>query len=252
MKQSAEATRSSSPALALRAPLQGPAEFRPRRRMGPVGIGLVVGVHLLAGYALLSGMARDVVSKAVQSKPLMASIAPEPERPVPPPPPPPPPPPRKERLVERIRSAPPPPVPSAVPPPETPVPQAPPAPAAAPVPAPSPAPAAAASPVPAPAAPPVAAAPPGPSGGRLEAGVACPGYQQSLQSSLAGAYERVGIAGTVKVEFRVRDGAVVEVNPVAGPSEYYRTVRSAVRRFHCQARGGGDALVSLDIVFRGE
>jgi len=26
---------------------------------------------------------------------------------------------------------------------------------------------------------------------------------------LAGAYERVGIAGTVKVEFRVRDGAVV-------------------------------------------
>jgi len=68
--------------------------------------------------------------------------------------------------------------------------------------------------------------------------VALPGNQQSQQSSLAGAYERVSIAGTVKVEFRVRDGVVVEVNPVAGPSEYYRTVRSAVRRFHCQAPGG--------------
>lgn len=68
--------------------------------------------------------------------------------------------------------------------------------------------------------------------------MALPGNQQSQQSSLAGAYERVSIAGTVKVEFRVRDGVVVEVNPVAGPSEYYRTVRSAVRRFHCQAPGG--------------
>lgn len=82
--------------------------------------------------------------------------------------------------------------------------------------------------------------------------MARPGYQQSLQSSLAGVYERVGIAGTVKVEFRVRDGALVEVTPVAGLSEYYCTVCSAVLRFHCQARGIGDALVSLDIVFRGE
>ncbi|SFF32221.1 hypothetical protein SAMN04489711_12914 [Paracidovorax wautersii] len=65
--------------------------------------------------------------------------------------------------------------------------------------------------------------------------MACPGYQRSLQSSLAGAYERVSIAGTVKVEFRVRDGAVVDVTPMAGLSEYYRTVCSAVRRFHCQA-----------------
>ncbi|WP_234384356.1 hypothetical protein [Paracidovorax avenae] len=79
--------------------------------------------------------------------------------------------------------------------------------------------------------------PPGPLGGRLEAGMACPGYQ-SLPFSLAGAYERVGIAGTVKVEFRVRDGAV-EVNPVADPSERYRTVRSAVPCFQCQAGPGG-------------
>lgn len=57
-----------------------------------------------------------------------------------------------------------------------------------------------------------------------------------------------GIVAIVEVEFRVRDSVVAEVNPVATPSEDYRTVRSAVHSFQCRAGpgGSGDALASCN------
>lgn len=224
----------------------GPQEFSPRGRVGLVGIGAVVGIHVLVGYALLSGLARDVVQPV--QRPLMASIAPEP---VPPSSPPPPPPPRKDRVVERARPSQPP-LPH-VPAPDTSVPAGAPVPPVAAVPGAVPAPPAPAE-IPAPQ--PVTQAVPGPlppaPAGRAEAGVACPGYRQSLQSSLAGVYDRIGITGIVKVEFRVRGGSVADVTTVSGPREYYRAVQSAVRRFQCQAAGTEDALVMLDIHFQPE
>lgn len=87
---------------------------------------------------------------------------------------------------------------------------------------------------------------------RSDAGVACPGYQQSLIASLAGVYDRVGIAGVVRVQFRVSGTSVGDVVVLSGPREYQRAVQSAVRRFQCQSEGGEPTLVGLDIAFRPE
>ncbi len=227
-------------------------DFSPRRRVSAVGIGAMVGFHLLVGYALVSGLATDIV-QAVQ-KPLMASIVPEPVRPVPPPPPPPPP--KIERVVERVKpSAPPPPRAAYVPPPDVPTAASAPAIAAVQSTAPAPAP-----PVQAPAqreplAEVTAAPAPAPARtlpARSDAGVTCPGYQQSLLASLAGAYDRVGIAGVVKVQFRVSGNSVGDVAVISGPREYQRAVQSAVRRFQCQSESGEPTLVALDITFQPE
>ena len=153
--------------------------------------------------------------------------------------------------MEKIRDLPKPqapPPPAFVPPPEVPPVQAPPAPliqATRPEPPPQPVLEIRPPPPPAPPAPP---APPQ----RAEVGLACPGYARVLQSSLASAYERVGIEGTVKVLIRVRGSQIVEVTPLSGPREYYRLVQSAVRRMSCTASGADELLVPLDVVFKEE
>ena len=175
------------------------------------GLAIVAGIHVLFGYALVSGLAQHVVD-AVRKPIDMAIIAETP-------PPPPPPPPRIEKVVDRPKAATPP--PAYVPPPE-PVVAAPPAPA----------------PVPAPPTP-----------VRQEINVACPGYQAVLTSMLEEAIDRVGIAGTVRTRLTIRGGQVTDVTLVSGPKEYAKYVQAAVRRMKCSAGGSDEVQTSLDVNF---
>lgn len=228
-------------------------DFAPKRRVSFAGVCAIIGFHGLAGYALFSGLAHDAVQavKAAQ-KPLMASIVPEPPRPVPAPPAPLPPQ-KVQRIVERTASPPPPPTASWVPPSQATPEAAAPAIAAVQDTAPAPTPPAPMPQTPRAEAPaPVAPASPHAAAGRAEPGVACPGYQQSLQRSLAGAYERVGVAGSVKVQFTVSGTAVSDVAILSGPREYQRAVQAAVRRFECRSGGSEPTQVVMDISFRPE
>lgn len=227
---------------ASEADARAPKSFSPKSRFGPIGVAAVLGVHALIGYALVSGVARKAV-EAVQ-RPLMASIVPEV---VPPPPPPPPSPPRIERLVERVRAPEAPPKAYVPPPDNTPALAA----------APSAAIAAVQSEsvpvsIPAPTPPQTPTSIPARPSGPVDVGVACPGYRQALESGLAGLYERVGIAGSVKVQFKVRGGTVVDITTLSGPREYARTVQSVVRRFNCLTDGAEEAIVVFDVSFRSE
>ena len=193
------------------------------------GLAVVAGVHLLVGWALASGLARDAIE--IVRKPIQMAIVPEA-----PPPPPPPPPPKIERQIERPKVAPP---PAYVPPPEVVV-----APPAAPVIQ------AVQSESPREAPPPVAApAPSPPAPVKREISVACPGYEAILDQALQDAVERVGLRGTVNTLIRIRGNQVTEVLPQSGPKEYYKYVQAAVKRMRCSAGGAEEVTVSLPVVF---
>jgi len=227
-------------------PAPGPAEVLPfprlarpasqQRRRTPgrgTGLAIVAGIHVLFGYALVSGLAQHVVD-AVRKPIDMAIIAETP-------PPPPPPPPKVEKVVERPKAATPP--PAYVPPPEVVPAPAPPAPtivATATEPPPAPVVAAPPAPVPAPAPPAVV---------RQEVSLACPGYQAVLASVLEEAIDRVGIAGTVRTRLTVRGGQVTDVAFLSGPKEYTKYVQAAVKRMHCSAGGADEVQVPLDVNF---
>ncbi len=227
-------------------PAPGPAEVLPFPRIarpGPrkgaaakgrgTGLAVVVGIHVLFGWALASGLAQHVVD-AVR-KPIEMAIIPEA------PPPPPPPPPKVEKIVERPKAATPP--PAYVPPPEvTPAP-APPAPTITATQAEPPRePVVAAPPAPAPA-------PEKPAVVRQEVSLACPGYQAVLAQVLEEAIDRVGITGTVRTRLTVRGGQVVDVAFLSGPKEYTKYVQGAVKRMHCSAGGADEVQVPLDVNF---
>ncbi|MFL6679125.1 MAG: hypothetical protein ACJ8IK_12350 [Burkholderiaceae bacterium] len=198
------------------------------------GLAIVVGIHVLIGWALLSGLATRVVD--VVAKPLDVVIVT---------PPPLPPPPKVERLLDKPKAATLPP-PLYVPPPEL-VPPAPPPETAIVATAtepPVPAPVVAAAPPPAAPAP----APP-PTVVRQEASLACPGYQAALAQVLEDAIERVGIAGTVRTRLTVRGGQVTDVAFLSGPREYTKYVQAAVKRMHCSAGGADEVQVPLDVNF---
>ena len=238
---------------ALRAPLPlppraapGPAEVLPFPRLvRPAerakaqakgrGTGLVVvaGIHVLFGWALVSGLAQHVVDAVRQ--PIEMAIIPEA------PPPPPPPPPKVEKLVEQPKAAVPP--PAYVPPPEVVLPPAPPAPtitATATEPPHEPQVVAPPAPAPAPEKPAVV---------RQEISLACPGYQAVLAQVLEEAIDRVGITGTVRTRLTVRGGQVVDVAFLSGPKEYTKYVQGAVKRMRCSAGGADEVQVPLDVNF---
>lgn len=232
----------------------------PSRAPRWAGAAAVVGLHLLAGWALMSGLARQTVESVRQTVEMAIIDAPAP-------PPPPPPPPRPKETPPPPAPAPKtPPPPAVAPPPPAPkvwAPQPeitpPPAPAAAPVqavqpepprpvpPAP-PAPPAPAAPVPVAAPAPAAPATPV----RAEVGLACPGYAQIIQDTMAGAFDRYGITGVVKVRMLVRGGQVVEASVLSGPREYHRLAVSAARRMKCQASGADEVQVNFEISLREE
>jgi protein TonB len=230
----------------LRQPAPAPAPLPPQRSDPPgrrdprkstgrgTGLAIVVGIHVLFGWALTSGLAQHVV-EAVR-KPIEMAIIAEP------PPPPPPPPPKVEKIVDHPKVAAPP--PAYVPPPEV---TPPPAPAAPTITATQAEPPRESTVMAAPPAP--APAPEKPAIARQEISLACPGYQSVLAQVLEEAIDRVGIVGTVRTRLTVRGGQVVDVAFLSGPKEYYKFVQGAVKRMHCSAGGADEVQVPLDVNF---
>jgi protein TonB len=181
------------------------------------GLAIVVGIHVLIGWALFSGLATRVVD--IVSKPLDVAIVSAP---------PPPPPPKVEKVLDKPKAATLPP-PVYVPPPEVLLPAPPPE-----------------TTIVATATEPV---PPAPAVVRQEVSLACPGYQSALATVLEDAIERVGIAGTVRTRLTVRGGQVVDVAFLSGPKEYTKYVQAAVKRMHCSAGGADEVQVPLDVNF---
>lgn len=221
--------------LATSAPLRSQLKPPASANRG-TGIAVVVGLHVVLGWALTSGLA----TKAVEAikKPIEMALLPE----VLPPPPPPPPP--KVVKIEPVQKIAPP--PAYVPPPEVvPVVTPPPPPiqvvqatppkepvviAAAPAPVPAP-----------PPAPPAIV--------KREISLACPGYEAVLASALEEAIDRVGLKGTVQTLIKIRGNQVVDVTPTSGPKEYHKYVQAAVKRMRCTAGGADEVQVSLPVIF---
>lgn len=200
-----------------------------------VGLVVVVLVHLLLAWALVSGLARQVVEVVV--RPIETRIVEE----VRPPPPPPPPPPARTPPPRAAVAPPPPAPPSYVPPPEVVVP------------APSPAPTITATPEPPPPAPvtiappPVVAAPPAPPAppARRAATPARIDFASCARPDYPAAARRANVEGVTRIRFTVdASGAVAkaEVERASGPSREHRLLdRAAVDALSaCRFQPGTD------------
>ncbi|WP_198970309.1 energy transducer TonB [Xylophilus sp. ASV27] len=213
-------------------------DFDPKSRFGPVGIGLMVLFHVLIGYALVSGLARQTIE--LTRKPMDATIITEVK--LPPPPPPPPPPPKKIVRQEAPRT-PPPPRPAYVPPPAVAPPEST-APAITAVQSTEPV-------APPPAAPPAPAAPPTPPAPQRAAStdiaVACP---KQVRPEMPRKALDEGISGVVVVEVRIKGNHVTDVRFVSGPRVYQAAVRAAVMRYECQTTGDAEILATQEFIFK--
>jgi len=188
------------------------------------GIVLVIAIHLVIGYVLVSGLARKGLN--LIKKPLEAVVIQE----VIIHPPPPPPPKKMEPPPEAPKSlAPPPPF---VPPPDV----APPATSTAPViqststPPPTPH-VIAPPPPPAPAAPP---APPAPK----KIGDWCPTQNQVVPEMPRRALQD-GTTGVVKVQIILKNGAVQDVIFLSGPRVFHANVKAAIMQYKCISDNSG-------------
>ncbi|WP_077037315.1 energy transducer TonB [Pelomonas sp. KK5] len=201
-----------------------------------VGIGVVVAVHLVIGYAIVSGLAQRVVD--LVKEPIEARLIDEP-KPAPPPPPPPEPP--KAAIV---RTAPPPPAAPYVPPPEVVV--------AAPA-APAPTITAAASPVPPPvvqeAKPAPPPAPPVRGSEPVPLSVACPTQVAPVLPRRA---TQEGISGQVRAQATIRGGKVVDVQILASRPRglFDAAVRNALLQYDCNASGADEIVAVQTFDFR--
>lgn len=223
----------SGTGVSMRPPGGKPA-FNPQSRFGPVGLAIMVLAHVLIGYALMTGMARQAFE--LVKKPLDATIIQEVKLPPPPPPPPPKPEIRKITQAPKVNEPPP---PAYVPPPEvsppatstesvitqvqTSQPVAPPPPAAPPVAAPEPA-----API------------------RIDIAIVCP---KQVRPSMPDRAIDEGIEGMVKAQARIRNGKVVEVRVLSGPKVYHAAVRSAMLAYECSA-GENEVLATQDFTFK--
>src|SRR6476661_2269075 len=181
------------------------------------GVALVIGVHVIVGWALVSGLARKAVE--VIKKPLEATVIQEVKLPPPPPPPPPPP-----KLIKppKIEAPPPPPF---IPPPEvTPPPSTAPAITSVPTPPPTP-------PVIAPPPPPAPPAPPAAPTGPVAIGVVCPSM---VKPEIPRKALQEGISGVVKAQATISNGQVKEVTILSGPRIYHAAVKAAMMQYKCQ------------------
>jgi protein TonB len=188
----------------------------PSRRIK--GIVVVVLVHALIGYALVSGMARKGLN--LIKKPLEAVVIQEVIIPPPPPPPP--------KKIEPPKEAP---KPDAPPPPYVPPPDVAPA-----VTSTAPSIVATATPPPAPVviAPPPPPAPPPPAPvpkpNRTDIGVACP---TQVPPEMPRKALQDGTEGVVKAQARIKDGVVKEVTILSGPRVFHAAVRDAMMQYKC-------------------
>ena len=197
------------------------------------GIAFVIAVHLVVGYVLISGLARQGLT--LLKKPLEAVII---QEVIIPPPPPPPPPKKIEPPPEmpKVQAPPPPFVPppdiappatstapaiqSVATPPPTPHVIAPPPPPAPPAPLASPAP---------PAPPP---APPAPK----TIGVLCP---TQVAPEMPRRALQDGTQGVVKAQIVLKGGAVQDVTILTGPRVFHAAVKAAIMQYKCVADGAG-------------
>jgi protein TonB len=201
-----------------------------------LGFGTVVLLHVVVGYALVSGLAQKLVDTV--RAPIEARLIEEIKLP----PPPPPPPVEKIKPVAKVTAAPPPPF---VPPPEVQVAAPPPAPtiaAVTPTPPPAPVefkpePPPAVVPQPAPAAP-----------ATVSVSVACPQMVSPVMPLRA---ERDGIAGSVKVKGTVRDGKVVAVQILNSTPRglFDSAVKTALGQYGCNTTGGDEVVFVQNFVF---
>ena len=236
------------------------------------GIALVVVVHVLAGYVLVSGLAREGIT--LIKKPLEAVLLQEVI--IPPPPPPPPPPPKKIEPPPEVPKVPPPPVapppppPVVQPPPPVVTPPPPPAPPPAVVPPPAPVPHVVAPPAPPPLVatqaappPPVPPAQPKAYGSALQSapspppapvqhtptpppapppaltapkavGNVCPNADAAENKpNFPRRALQDGIQGDVVVQVLIKNGRVQEVNWVSGPKVFINEIKAAMGKYKC-------------------
>jgi protein TonB len=181
----------------------------PSRRLR--GIIIVVLVHAVIGWALISGMARKGLN--LIKKPLEAVVIQE----VIIPPPPPPPPPKEIKQPDMKVDAPPPPF---VPPPDTPSPVTSTAPTIVSTTAPPPTPAV--------IAPPPPPAPPKPN--RTDMSVACP---TQVPPEMPRKAIQDGITGVVRAQAVIVNGVVKDVSILSGPRVFHASVRAAMMQYRC-------------------
>jgi len=200
----------------------------PRRKA--IGWGVVVAVHGLIGWALVSGTARrglELIKKPMEAAVIQEVIIP----------PPPPPPPKKIEPPKPVSPkvvAPPP----YVPPPEVAPPVSSSAVAVQSVPLPPPAP-----PVIAPPPPPAPPAPVAPA--RQDIALACP---QQVKPEIPRKALQEGAEGVVKAQAVIRDGVVREVTILSGPRIYHAPVRTAMMQYRCVS--GGEVIATQEFVFK--
>jgi protein TonB len=205
----------------------------PSRRVK--GIVIVIVVHALIGYALVSGMARTGLN--LLKKPLEAVVI---QEVIIPPPPPPPPPKKIEKLPDAPKvEAPPPPY---VPPPDVAPPVTSNAPVIQSVSTPPPAPAVIAPPPP-PAPLPVATGPK-----RTSIGLACP---TQVPPEMPRKALQDGTEGVVKVQIHVKNGNIVEVAILSGPRVFHANVKAAVMQYKCVS-DDSDVIATQEFNFKVE
>ncbi len=202
----------------------------PSRRVK--GLVIVIALHVLMGYALVSGMARKGLNFI--KKPLEAVVI---QEVIIPPPPPPPPPKKLETPKEIVRSeAPPPPY---VPPPDvapstvssgisiastTNVPTAPVA-----------------------IAPPAPPAPVRPAANRSDIGVACP---TQVPPEMPRKAIQDGTEGVVKAQIRIKAGVIQDVTIVSGPRVFHAAVKAAMMQYKCISDAGGEVVATQEFNFK--
>lgn len=207
----------------------------PSRRLK--GIVVVVVVHALIGYALVSGMAREGLN--LIKKPLEAVVIQEVIIPPPPPPPPP-----KKIEVPKVA-----PKPEAPPPPYVPPPDVAPAvtstaPSIVATTTPPPEPVVIAPPPPPP--PPPAPVVTGPK--RTSMGLACP---TQVAPEMPRRALKDGIEGVVKAQARIKDGVVKEVTILSGPRVFHEAVREAMLQYKC-TQDAGEVIAVQEFNFKME
>jgi protein TonB len=194
------------------------------------GIAIVIGIHILLGWGIISGTAHDAL-KAIK-KPLEAVVIQEVIIPPPPPPPP-------KEIVKPTEApkveAPPPPF---VPPPEV-TPPATAAPAIQSVQAPPPEQVKIAPPPPKQEAPVVTNAKP-------DIRVACP---SQVAPEMPRKAIQEGAEGVVKAEVTISGGVVRDVQSLSGPRVFHSAVRNAMMQYKCQA-GSGEVKATQEFVFK--
>lgn len=202
----------------------------PSRRVK--GLVIVIALHALIGYALVSGLARKGLN--IIKKPLEAVVI---QEVIIPPPPPPPPPKKIEKMPEvpKVEAPPPPFVPKAeVTPPVT-----------------SNALAIESAPTP-PTAPAVIAPPPPPAAPvatgpkRTSIGLACP---TQVEPEMPARATRDGIEGVVKAQIHIKNGAIVEVSILSGDRVFHQAVKAAMMQYKC-VTDGGDVIATQDFTFK--